>query len=184
MKMKRWCMVLYRQFQRNMRDKRGSGVIVFGLLFLIPFMIFSMFLIESKLLYTEKSMADDAIVASCLAALKSNNPYDAAYGEYYLEPVAARNTFNKYLKANMKLDDDYNPLPGSIANSQVKVEDFRIYNPGDYPTACPRGVLINKTALHVVVRFQIKRPALTGLFGKTVNITIHRDVDNFYSLEE
>lgn len=184
MKMQRWSMALYRLFQRNMRDKKGSGVLIFGLLFLIPFMTFSMFLIESKLLYTEKSMADDAIVAAGLAALKSNNPYDAAYGEYYLDPAAARNTFNQYLKANMKLDDSYNPLPGSVAAGPVRIDEFQVYNPGDFPTTCPWGVSINRTAIHVVVKFQVKRPALTGLFGKTVNVTIHRYVDNFYSLEE
>ncbi|WP_422445310.1 hypothetical protein [Thermoanaerobacterium sp. DL9XJH110] len=167
-----------------MKDKRGSGSLILGLLFLIPFFVFSVFLIESKYLYTTRAVADDAVVAAGLAALKSNNPYDAAYGEYVLDPSAARITFDEYLKKNMKLDDAFNPLPGSVAAGTVRIDEFRVYNPGDYPATCPWGVSINRTAIHVVVRFQVKRPALTGLFGETVNVTIHRDVDNFYRLEE
>ncbi|WP_273701799.1 hypothetical protein [Tepidanaerobacter acetatoxydans] len=184
MKMQRWPMGLYHQFQRNMRDKRGSSSLLFGLLFLIPLFIFSVWLIESKYLYTTKAIADDAVVAAGLAALKSANPYDAAYGEYHLDPSAARNTFNQYLKANMKLDDGYRPLHGSVAAGTVRIDEFIVYNPGDYPTVCPRGVPINRTSIHVVVRFQVKRPALRGLFGSLTNMTIHRDLDNFYVLEE
>jgi len=184
MKTLRWPTGLYRRCQKSMRDKRGSGSLILGLLFLIPFFIFSVFLVESKYLYTTKAIADDAVVAAGLAALKSTNPYDAAYGEYYLDTSAARDTFNEYLKANMKLDDGYNPLPGSVAAGTVRIDEFRVYDPGDYPTICPWGVPINKTSIHVVVRFQVKRPGLRGLFGSMVNVTIHRDIDNFYVLEE
>lgn len=183
MKMLQWPMGLFRRSVRSMRDKRGSGSLILGLFFLIPFFIFSVWLIESKYLYTTKAIADDAVVAAGLAALKSNNPYDAAYGEYYLDPSAARMTFDEYLKKNMKLDDGFNPLPSSVAAGTVRVDEFIVYNPGDYPAACPRGVPITRTAIHVVVRFQVKRPGLTGIFGKTTNVAIHRDVDNFYSLE-
>ena len=175
-------MDLYRLFQKNMRDKRGSATLIIGLLFLIPFMTFGFWTIESRLLNTQYNMADDAIVAAGLGALKSANPLDLAYGEYKLDPDMARDTFNDLLKKNMKLDNSFNPLPGSIAISPVKIEEFIIYNPGDYPTECPRGTVIQDTSIHVVVKFKVKRPVLRGMFGKTVDMTVHRDLDNFYSL--
>lgn len=163
-----------------MRDRRGSGTLLFGLLFLIPFMVFSFWIIESRLLYIEKSIADDAIVAAGLAALKGANPVEAAYGNYYIDPSQARLVFDEYLKRNMKLDDGFYPEQGSIAMDHVRVEEFIVYNPGDYPTECPNGTLIKDTSIHVVVKFKARRPVLRGLFGEEVDMTIHRDIDNYY----
>ena len=184
MRVLKWFMDLFHQSAKSMRDKKGISSIFIALLFLIPFMTFSMFLIESRFLYTIKNSADDAVVAAALAALKSTNPVDIAYGEYVLDPNAARDTFYEYLRKNMKLDENMNPLPGSVAAGPVHVDEFIVYNPGSYPTFCPRGTFIKNTSIHVVISFKAKRPALTGLFGKYVEIVIHRDVDNFYNLQE
>lgn len=180
--MQPWYMDLYHLFLKNMKDKRGSGALIFGLLFLIPFMTFGFWIIESKLLNTQYNMADDAIVAAGLGALKSANPLDLAYGEYKLDSDMARKTFDDLLRKNMKLDNNFNPLPGSAVKSPVKIEEFKVYNPGDYPTECPQGTLIQDTSIHVVVAFKVERPALKGMFGETVDVAIHRDVDNYYSL--
>lgn len=176
-------MDLLHQLVKSMKDKRGSGTLIFGLLFLIPFMTFGFWIIESKLLNTQYNMADDAIVTAGLGALKSADPIELAYGEWHLDSSSARKVFNDLLKKNMKLDNNFNPLPGSVAISPVKVEEFIVYNPEDYPTECPRGTLINNTSIHVVVSFKMKRPVLHGLFGKEVSTKIHRDLDNYYSLE-
>jgi len=167
-----------------MRDDKGVATLIFGLLFLIPFMIFAMFLVESRLLYIQRSMVDDAVVAAGLAALTEVNPIDAAYGEYSLDPTEARETFDKYLKSNLKLDNSFYPLPGSIAISPVRVEDFRVYNPVDLPTECPSGTALKYTTIHAIVSLKVKRPALVGLFGNEVDIVVHRDVDNYYKLSE
>lgn len=167
-----------------MKDKKGSGTLVFGLLFLIPFMVFTLFLVESRLLYIEKNIVDDAVVAAGLAALSEFNPIDAAYGEYSLDSTEARETFDKYLKSNLKLDNSFYPLPGSIAISPVRVEDFRVYNPVDLPTECPSGTALKYTTIHAIVSLKVKRPALVGLFGNEVDIVVHRDVDNYYKLSE
>jgi len=180
----RWFTDLFHLSAKNMRDKKGIGTIFLVLLFLIPLFIFSIFLIESRFLYTIKNTADDAVVAAALAALKSTNPVDIAYGEYVLDPNAARDTFYEYLKKNIKLDANMNPLQGSFATGPVYMEEFIVYNPGSYPTFCPRGTFIKNTSIHVVIKFKVRRPGLTGLFGKYVDIVIHRDVDNFYSLQE
>ncbi|MDN5332126.1 MAG: hypothetical protein PWP45_1351 [Tepidanaerobacteraceae bacterium] len=182
--MQLWFTALSVRLAKNMKDRRGSGTLIFSLLFLIPFMTFSMFLVESRLLYTVKNAADDAVTAAALAALKSTNPVDVAYGEYLLDTDAARGTFYEYLRKNMKLDVGMNPIPGSFAAGPVYVDEFIVYNPGSYPTFCPRGTYIQNTAIHVVVRFKTRRPALKGLFGEYVDIVIHRDVDNFYNLQE
>lgn len=169
---------------KSMKDKKGSGVILLTLLFLIPLFVFSIFLIESRYLYNIKNVADDAVVSSALAALKSADSVDAAYGEYVLDKDAAKDTFYEYLKKNMKLDDNMNPMSGSVAAGPVHVDEFIVYNPGDYPTYCPRETLIRNTSIHVIISFKARRPGLTGLFGRYVDIVVHRDVDNFYSLEE
>ena len=183
MNLQQWCMALLNQLVKNMKDKKGSAVLIFGLLFLIPLFMFSFWIIESKLLNTQYNMADDAVVSAGLGALRSTNTVDLAYGEYNLDPDTARETFYDLLRKNMKLDYYFRPMPGSIAVGPVFVSEFRVYNPGDYPTECPRGTPINNTSIHVVVKFKVKRPVLRGMFGQTVDMTIHRDVDNYYSLE-
>lgn len=182
--MLKWFTGLYRQSVRSMRDNRGTGTLIFGLLFLLPLMTFGMFLVESRILYIERDIADDAVVMAALASLRCVNAIEAAYGEYVLDPVLAREVFEEYLRKNLKLDSSLNPMPGSIASGPVTVEDFRVYNPGGVPAQCPLGTPIERTSVHVVVRIPADRPALRGLFGDRVYIKIHRDVDNYYSLEE
>jgi len=176
-------MALWHRFLKSMKDNRGSGTFVFGVLFFVPFAIFSIFLIESKLLYIQKSTIDDAVVSAGLAALKSPNLVDIAYGEYKLDPSLARDVFNEYLKKNLKLDNNFNPLPGSVAIAPVKVKEFVVYNPEDLPTECPNGTAVRNTTIHVVVSARVKRPALRGLYGDEVEIVVHRDIDNYYTLE-
>ena len=81
----------------------------------------------------------------------------------------------------MKLDEGFYPKQGSIAIDRVEVEEFIVYNPDDYPTECPEGTPITNTSIHVVVKFKVERPVLR-MFGNDVNITIHRDVDNYYQI--
>lgn len=172
------------QSAKNMKgSSKGTGTIVFALLFLLPFMIFSIFLIERQYLISLKNTADDAVVGACLAALKSTDPIELAYGEYVLNKSEAENVFYHHLRKNLKLDGDLNPQSGSIALTPVEVEEFIIYNPGEYPTTCPKGIPVTNTTIHTVVSFQVKRPGLRGMFGDKADIRIHRDVDNLYFLK-
>ncbi|KUK11528.1 MAG: Uncharacterized protein XD50_0311 [Clostridia bacterium 41_269] len=134
-------------------------------------------------MFALKNTADDAVVGAALAALKNADPVELAYGEYVLNKSEAEETFLSHFRENMRLDENFNPQPGSIAKSPVDIEEFIIYNPGEYPTTCPKGNLIQNTSIHVVIHFKAERPGLRGLFGKYVDITVHRDVDNLYFLK-
>lgn len=175
-------MGLYRQSARNIASERGSAVIILTILFLIIILVLSFFMIEKKMLLVKKDAADDSVTFAELAALKASNSVKMAYGEYYVDPDVAYNVFVEYLKRNLKLDDSLNPLPGSIANSKVTIYDFKVYNPGEYPTTCPLGTPITRTSIHAVIGFSAKRPILKGLFGNSVFIKVHKDTDNFYDI--
>ena len=84
-------------------------------------------------------MADDAVVSAGLGALRILNTVDLAYGEYNLDPDTARETFYDLLRKKIRnlIIVPFRPMPGSIAVGQVFVSEFRVYNPGDYPTECP-----------------------------------------------
>ncbi|WP_227766317.1 hypothetical protein [Zhaonella formicivorans] len=181
-----WFTDLYHQSARNMSSNRGSATLILGLLFFFICFSFSLFVVESKFLRLKKDLADDAVVAAGLAALKSALSENIAYGEYELDRQLAEETFIRHLANNLKLDGNLNGLPGSIVAGQLVIESLVVYNPEDIAPGltCPSGTPVTETTIHVDLNFRVRRPVLTGLFGEYITVRIHRDVGNDYRLEE
>lgn len=151
-------------------DKKGSAVMLAGLLFAVVMFTFAMYILEYKILLTVRDKIDDAIVGAQLAAFGTADKEKLSYGKIVLPETSARNVFEVYLAANLE----------GIAAGPISVDEFIIYNPGDYPTTCPRGHQITETTIHCVVTVPVKRPVFKGLLGETLNITIHRDSDSIF----
>ena len=99
-------------------------------------------------------------------------------------PAEAENAFRQYLRENLRLDDNYNPLPGSPVDGQVRVEYFRVVNdvPFAYQFAYEGGTYqetITAPSVTAVVSFPVKvwwmravRPETRG----TVTMYVHSTV--------
>lgn len=76
-------------------------------------------------------------------------------------PAEAENAFRQYLRENLKLDENCNPLPGSPVDGQVRVEYFRAVNdvPYTYQFAYEGGVYqetITEPSVTAIVSFPVK----------------------------
>lgn len=148
-----------------MKDKRGSAVLLLGILFIFGFFIFSTFIMEFMVLKIEMEKAQDAVTAACLAALGEINQEALGYNIIEIDPDAAEATFLAYLEDNLQ-------VPGAT------VEEFAVYNQADLPAVCPSGNTLSEASIHAVVPITLNRPVLKGLFGSFYNFTIHVDCDN------
>jgi len=154
-----------------MKDKRGSAVLLLGLLFISGFFIFTVFLLEFLVLQAEMEKAQDAVTAACLAALGEINQEALSYNIVEIDPAAAEATFLAYLEDNLQ-------VPGA------SVEEFAVYNQADLPAVCSSGNTLNETSIHAVVPITLNRPVFKGLFGSVYKFTIHVDCNNTLRKEE
>jgi hypothetical protein len=141
-----------------------------GLLFGIVTFLLGLYILEYRALLIMYDKIDDAVIGAELAALGTADKERLGYGEVVLPEPSARNVFDVYLAANLE----------GVAAGPISVDEFIIYNPGDYPALCPKGDEITETAIHAVVTVPVKRLAFKGLLGETVDITVHRDSDSIF----
>ena len=91
------------------------------------------------------------------------NLRDAHEPRIVIEKNLAERKFLEVLKANLRLDDSLNPLPGSIIDGQVEVVEFKVIN--------------NETGVIGVIRFPYENSFLARFAGidsipMTVNVSV------------
>ena len=122
-------------YTRSVKDiygsQKGSAVIILAVLFLLPALMLSLFILDSKFLEVKKAEVDDVIVASALAALSRGIDTDIAYGEFDLNKAESEMIFKNHLKIGLKLDNNFLPQSSSKIAGEVMIEEFTIYNHGD-----------------------------------------------------
>jgi len=91
----------------------------------------------------------------------------------------AMDIYEEVLKANLNLDENLDPLPGSVAEGRVKVVSLEIYRSG-FPGSCPNGTSILRPSVHssisIPVRPSLYRTAVLSLLGRDhIDIVVHVD---------
>jgi len=152
------------------KDRKGSAVMLAGLLFGIVTFLFGLYILEYRSLLIMYDKIDDSVIGAELAALGTADKERLGYGDIVLPEAGARNVFDVYLATNLE----------GVAAGPISVQEFIVYNPGDYPAFCPEGDEITETTIHAVVTVPVKRLAFKGLLGETVDITVHRDSDSIF----
>lgn len=155
----------------KLTEKKGSAILLAGVMFAVVVFNFGLYVLEHKALLIQKEKIDDAVIGAQLAALGTADLESLSYGELVIPETNARNVFEVYLMENL----------GDIPAGPVEIEEFIVYNPGDYPTTCPEGNQITETSIHTVVTVPVERPVFKGVLGGTVDITIHRDSDSIFA---
>lgn len=159
-------MALFKPQANIMKDKRGSALIL-GLLFFFIVLFLGLYVMEFRILLTQKDKANDALTGALLAALGTADKEKVGYEVLELNNDVAKDVFCDYLNRNL---GGVNPV----------INEFIIYNPGDYPTTCPQGTLIKETSIHAVITVTFKRPVFKGLLGETIELTLHKDSDDIF----
>ncbi|MCR4792833.1 MAG: hypothetical protein K5871_08780 [Lachnospiraceae bacterium] len=115
---------------KGLRKSEGKAEYVLGMYSLILVMVLALASIQIMQYKADSDIAEDALAASCLAALDAD-PYRYGLNHKLVinDPVSARGIFENALRKNMNLDDSYRPLSGGngYVSGNVTIEDFRIY---------------------------------------------------------
>ena len=122
----RKCRVRKYVFERS----DGSAEYIMGMYALIFVMVIALVSLQILQYRADSDIAEDALAASCLAALDVD-PYRYGTDHRLLieDPVNARRIFAEALKKNMRLNDAFEPLSvnASYVFGKVNIDDFRIY---------------------------------------------------------
>jgi len=100
---------------------------------------------------------------SALAAYRDVNEEALSVGELRLNIVEAENTFKEFLRSNLKLDENLNPIEGSIASGQVIINDFVVYNPENLPAVDPLGNYLDDVSIYCKITVPLT-PFFAGYF--------------------
>ena len=109
----------------------------------------------------------------CMTALR-----DAHEPKIVIKEDLAKRKFLEVLKANLRLDDSLNPLPGSIINGQVEVVKFKVVNNPPYTfTLGNYTETLNETGVIGIIRFPYENSFLARFAGidsipMTVNVSV------------
>lgn len=141
-----------------------------GLLFFFIVFFAGLAAVEFRILLTMRDKINDALTGAELAALGTADRDKLGYGIVELPLNEAGAAFESYLAANLQ----------GVAVEPPVIEEFIVFNPGDYPALCPRGSLIEETAVHAVISVTVERPLFKGLFGERAVFTIHKDSDDIF----
>lgn len=153
-----------------MKDRRGSAVLLLGLLFFFIIFIFGMYLMEYRILLAQKDKINDALVGAELAALGTVDREKLGYWIFELPENEARTVFEAYFFENLQ----------DVCVGLPVVNEFIVFNHDDVPSVCPSGNIIEEPAVHAVITVTVKRPVLRGLLGDTVEFTLHKDSDDIF----
>ena len=114
----------------RIKAESGQAEYVLGMYALIFVMVLAMALLQIMQYMADSDIAEDALAASCLAALDVD-PYRYGLDHSLVinDPMHARKIFEDALRKNMNLDEEYEPCSGAYKYiaGKVTIEDFRIY---------------------------------------------------------
>ncbi len=163
------------------RKNAGQAEYVLGMYALVFILVITMASLQIMQYKADSDIAEDALAASCLAALDVDPyRYGADHRLIINDPANAREKFETALKGNMELDDDLAPLrpEGAYISGRVEIKDFRIYMvEGDRVLECivtPAGIIENRGTYG-----SVKTPsgAVVGSAGAYAEITF--DTEGF-----
>jgi hypothetical protein len=112
-------------------ENAGQTEYVLGMYALVFVLVMAMTGLQILQYKADSDIAEDAVAASCLAALDVDPyRYGADHRLVINDPAHAREIFTEALKGNMDLTDDMSPAHAnsSYIAGRVEIKDFRIYN--------------------------------------------------------
>ncbi len=89
--------------------------------------------------------------------------------------------YRQMLSVNLRLNDDLEPKPDSVAEGRVEVLSLEICSSG-FPVQCPEGVTIMRPTVHSSIRVPVRpslyRSIILKMLGREyVDIIVHADTE-------
>lgn len=161
---------------------RGTAVaeviIAAAMLVFIILPVFSV--VMEKYILSEKSrIIKDAIDMTNISAYNALDTLELGKAEVYFSRSEAMDIYRKVLRTNLNLDENLDPLPGSVAEGRVEVVSLEIFRTG-FPMSCPNGISISRPTVHscidIPIRPSLYRALILSLLGRDhIDVVVHVD---------
>ena len=172
-----------RQMKKHSRE-RGSAVtqtvLMAAVLIFIIMPVFSA-VIEKYILMEKARVITDSVDMTNISAYNALSSAELGKVRIGAERSDILEIYRHILSINLRLNDDLEPQPDSVAEGCVEVLSLEIFS-SDFPAHCPEGVPITRPAVHSTIRVPV-RPALyrgiiLGMLGREyVDIIVHVDTE-------
>ncbi len=166
----------------SMSCNRGTAVaeviIAAAMLVFIILPVFSV--VMEKYILSEKSrIIKDAVDMANISAYNALDTLELGMAEVNISRPEAMDIYERVLCANLNLDENLEPLPGSVAEGRVEVVSLEIYRTG-FPVSCPNGISISRPSVHscidIPIRPSLYRAMILGLLGRDhIDAAVHVD---------
>jgi len=175
--MKRWLEYLI----RNQKGDTITDILLFA--FILVFVIFPVIsvVLEKYIAMLKGQQIQDAVDITNTAVYNSLNPHAVSMVAIDFNNEEALRIYKELLADNLRLNYDLTPMPDSIAEDTVTIEELNLYTSG-FPVCCSGGKSITRPTIHAVVNVPVRpslyRATLLQLMGKEfVELRVHVDTE-------
>ncbi|WP_374713244.1 TadE/TadG family type IV pilus assembly protein [Symbiobacterium terraclitae] len=155
---------------RFLRDSRGNATSIMGAVAILTAISAFALVFDLGYLVLKQRTIKRALDYANLATFREIDRDLLQEGVIHINELPAQDTFLEFLRHNLRLDYNLDPLPGSVATGTVVVDDFIIYNSTDLPALDPRGRPVTEVSVYSRITVPVQ-PVFTGLFGP-VNLPV------------
>ncbi|MCR5255447.1 MAG: hypothetical protein K6D96_05900 [Acetatifactor sp.] len=184
-----------------LKTDKGSVVLSVGLFLMLFFMVTVLFCLDMAKCMTAASYVEDGLSAALLSAEEVEFGMSGEGLIVVLDPDISENIYNRELRANLNLDEEFMPGEPSVFAGKVRPERFLVYNVSETQTSvfekignrcvyigtfdnrsvyAPSGKKVEKTGIFASVDYSVK-----GFFGniyegnksKLVDVVIREESD-------
>jgi hypothetical protein len=172
-----------RQMKKHSRE-RGSAVtqtvLMAAVLIFIIMPVFSA-VIEKYILMEKARVITDSVDMTNISAYNALSSAELGKVRIGAERSDILEIYRHILSINLRLNDDLEPQPDSVAEGCVEVLSLEIFS-SDFPAHCPEGVPITRPAVHSTIRVPVRpslyRGIILGMLGREyVDIIVHVDTE-------
>ena len=172
-----------RQMKKHSRE-RGSAVtqtvLMAAVLIFIIMPVFSA-VIEKYILMEKARVITDSVDMTNISAYNALSSAELGKVRIGAERSDILEIYRHILSINLRLNDDLEPQPDSVAEGCVEVLSLEIFS-SDFPAHCPEGVPITRPAVHSTIRVPVRpslyRGIILGMLRREyVDIIVHVDTE-------
>ena len=172
-----------RQMAKYSRERGSAVTQVVLMAALLVFIILPVFsaVIEKYILLEKARVIRDSVDMANLSAYNALSCADLGRVRVEAERSEVLYIYRQILCKNLKLDEDMEPKPGSVAEGRVEILSLEVFT-GDFPAWCHEGETLTKPSVHssicVPVRPSLYRSIILKMLGRDyVDIIIHADTE-------
>ena len=169
--------------KEQIREKGSAVTQIVLMAAMLIFVIMPVFsaVIEKYILMEKARVIRDSLDMTNISAYNALSSTDLGKVGIGAERSEVLEIYRQILSANLRLHDDLEPKPDSVAEGRVEVLSLEIYSSG-FPAQCPEGATVTRPTVHssicVPVRPSLYRSIILKMLGRDyVDIIVHTDTE-------